>query len=92
MLDLILLFAMWKNSLVSVNRLLPEVLARVAQFLSHDDPYAGLRVCRYWYNVLMTPELWSDFDLDRANAAAVFLSRLGGVPVDVKITRWPQAA
>ena len=92
MLDLLPLFAMWKNSLASVNRLPPEVLTRVARFLSHDDLYAGLRVCRYWYNVLMTPELWSDIDLDRVNAATVFLSRSGGVPVDVKITRWPQAA
>ena len=86
-LDLIPLFASWKDSLARVNRLPPEVLTRIAQFLSNRELYAGLRVCRYWHNVLMSPELWSDIDLDQVEAAQIFLSRSKGVPVDVRSTR-----
>ena len=88
-LDLVQLFTTWKNSFARVNRLPPEILARVAWFLPSHSIYAGLRVCRYWYNVLMSPEVWSDIDLDRIDAAQVFLDRSKGAPVDVKIAQSP---
>lgn len=88
-LDLIPLLATWKNSFVKVNRLPPEILARVGWFLSSRDIYAGLRVCRYWHNVLMSPEIWSDIDLDHIGVAQIFLSRSKGVPINIRITQSP---
>jgi len=88
-LDLIPLFARWKNSFARVNRLPPEILTRVAQFSSLHDLYAGLRVCRYWYNVLMSPEVWSEIDLDRIEEAQIFLIRSKEVPADIGITQRP---
>lgn len=75
--------------LVHVNRLPPEILTRVARFLSRRDLCAGLRVCRYWYNVMMSPELWSDIDLDQIYNAQIFLVRSNEAPVDVEITQVP---
>ena len=91
MLDLIPLLANWKNSFVGVNRLPPEVITRVAQFLPYYDIYAGLRVCRYWYNAMMSPEVWSDIDLDRNYSAQVFLVRSKQAPVDVRTAESPGA-
>ena len=90
MLDLIPLLVSWKNSFVGVNRLPPEMLARMGRFLSNHDLRAGLRVCRYWYNAMMSPELWSDIDLDQTHGARVFLARSKGAPVDIKITQPPE--
>ena len=88
-LDLIPLLATWKNSFVKVNRLPPEIIARVGWFLPSRDIYAGLRVCRYWHNVLMSPEIWSDIDLDHIGVAQIFLSRSKGVPINIRITQSP---
>jgi hypothetical protein len=89
-LDLVPLLADWKNSFAGVNCLPPELLARVAWFLPSRDIYAGLRVCRYWYNVMMSPELWSDIDLDWIDRVPVFLRRSKEAPVNMKITRRPK--
>lgn len=91
-LDLVPLLANWKNSFARVNRLPQEIITRVAQFLPYHDIYAGLRVCRYWYNAMMSPEVWSDIDLDRNYSAQVFLVRSKQAPVDVRIAGSPDAS
>lgn len=89
MLELIPLFPSWKNSLAGVNRLPPEILAKVARFLPYRDVYTGLRVCRYWHDAIMAPEVWADIDLDRTYDAQIFLVRSKEAPVCVRIAQLP---
>ena len=90
MLDSVPLFTSWKDSFAGVNRLLLEILVRVARLLSNQDLYAGLRACRNRYNAMMSPEVWSDIDLDQVCDAQIFLTRSKGAPVDIEITDSPK--
>lgn len=76
-----------RNTLLTINRLPPEVLALIPYFLdSHKDLVNATLVCRHWRNTFIaSPPLWSCLDSDKMheNLFAAYIDRCGAAPLDV---------
>ena len=83
-----------KNSLASINRLPPEILALIPTFReSEKDLISATAVCKYWRRTLISaPILWNNIVCsEQASRDAVgrlvrmYFERSGSVPVNVQM-------
>ena len=83
----------FKNALVPINRLPPEVLALVPTFRgSEQDLINATAVCRHWRRTFIsTPDLWTEivsFGQEDSQVSTphvqAYLERSGSVPIDVQ--------
>ena len=75
------------NSTVMVNRLPPEVLAKVLSFRRDDrDLISATHVCERWRSTLIsTPLLWTEVVFGDPDRAFTYLERSKGAPLHVSI-------
>ena len=73
------------NQAAPINRLPPEILGRVLEFREGDkDLISATHVCNRWRSVLTsTPPLWTGVVFLDSNRALAYLTRSGGLPIDV---------
>ena len=75
------------NTLLTINRLPPEVLALIPYFLdSYKDLVNTTHVCRHWRSTFIaSPPLWSCLDSDamHEDLVAAYVDRCGATPLDV---------
>ena len=75
-----------------VNRLPPEILSHVAQYLIGDDEDDAIsvvpltHVCRYWReSIISTPEIWTLISDKNGNMTAVCLQRAKAAPLKITL-------
>ena len=73
------------NQTVPINRLPPEVLAKVLEFRNGDkDIISATHVCHQWRSALTsTPSLWTEVVFRNSNRVLTYLTRSGALPIDV---------
>jgi len=87
--DVLKLIPSLRNLLLPVNRLLPETLSRIAQFMDEDaidtrSIISLTHVCRYWReSIVSTPRSWTLVSSERINLAELSLERCRAVPLEL---------
>ena len=77
------------NESRSINRLPPEMFAKVFEFRAHEkDLISATHVCARWRTILTsTPSLWTKIDFEDTFRAALYLERSKAALIDVKVGR-----
>ena len=77
------------NQARPINRLPPEMLAKVFEFRSTGrDLIAATHVCARWRAILIsTPYLWSKIDFEDISRASTFLGRSRAALIDVSVAK-----
>jgi len=81
-----------RNNLAPINRIPPEVLALVPNFLNKDArdraTVALTHVCQVWREIFTSSStLWTDFDCEDIDKTLVYLNRSGSSPISVQLER-----
>ena len=73
------------NQTVPINRLPPEILARVLEFREGDkDLVSATHVCNRWRSALTSaPSLWTEVVFRDSDRVLAYLTRSGVLPIDV---------
>ena len=85
------------NSLQPVNKLPPELLSHIAQYLLLDENTVNAKpvipltqVCRYWReSIISAPGLWTSISNSRSELMALSLERAKTSRLDVSIDMYP---
>ena len=92
--DILQLIRSWRNRVAPVNRIPPEILALIPDFLDVDgrgkrdeNIIALTHVCRAWRGVFVSrPTLWTDLDYaDGSDKTRVYLERSKPFPINLKL-------
>lgn len=72
-----------------VNRLPPEMFAKVLEFRVHEkDLITATHVCARWRTILTsTPSLWTRIDFEDTSRASLYLQRSKAALIDVNVGR-----
>ena len=73
------------NQTVPINRLPPEILARILEFREDEkDLISATHVCHQWRSTLTSaPSLWTEVVFRNSNRVLAYLTRSGTLPIDV---------
>ena len=76
------------NQIAPINRLPPEILARIFEFRKGDkDLISATHVCWRWRSALTsTPSLWTGLALWNPSRVFAYLTRSAALPIDVVMT------
>ena len=79
----------WENSFTPINRIPPEILSIIPDFLDTRSGVIPLtHVCRAWREIFVSrPSLWTDFDCTDAEKTRVYLERSKSSPIDLWLDR-----
>ena len=79
----------WENSFAPINRIPPEILSTIPDFLGTGDTVIVLtHVCRAWREVFVSrPSLWTDFNCVYPDKTRVYLERSKSSPIDLWLER-----
>jgi hypothetical protein len=78
-----------KNQVRPVNRLTPELFAKVFEFRRTDkDLIMATHVCARWRSILLsTPFFWTEIDFSNTICASVFIERSRAALIDVSVAK-----
>ena len=89
-LEVLRLIRAWKNMLAPINKIPPEILTLVPDFLDTEDRderiIALTHVCRTWREAFVSrSSLWTNFDCLDGEKTRVYLERSGSSPINLSL-------
>ena len=89
-LEVLRLVRSWKNWMAPINRIPPEILSLVPDFLDMDhrdqDVITLTHVCRAWREVFVSrPSLWTNVDCVDLEQTRVYLERSKSSPINLSL-------
>ena len=85
--EILLLARFWRNGLAPINRIPPEVLALLPDFLDRG-PVKLTHVCRAWREIFASrSSLWTNFNCENIDKTRVYLERSKSSPINVFLER-----
>ena len=89
--EVLQLIRVWKNMLVPINKIPPEILALIPDFWDthkrDQDTIALTHVCRTWREVFVSrTSLWTRFDCLNGEKTRTYLERSKSSPIDLSLT------
>ena len=87
--EVLRLIRSWKNRIAPVNRIPPEILSLVPDFLNtnRDEAVIALtHVCQAWREAFVSrPILWTNLDCKNVDKTRIYFERSKSTPIDLSI-------
>ena len=76
-----------RNASAPINKIPPEILALVPDFLDHEDTITLTHVCETWRDVFVSQSsLWTYFDCKNVEKTRIYLERSNSSPIHLFFT------
>jgi hypothetical protein len=88
--DLLPKFKAFRNALLPINKLPPEILSQIPQSFPIHDLIAATQVCRYWRATFIScGSLWCNIDFEQGSKALLCLRQSNSFPINVTVKGVP---